>query len=45
MAEGPGKHTISISFLMHSRINKNPGSETAGVPASETIAADFEALI
>ena len=34
-AVAPGRHSISILFLMHSRINKNPGSEIPGVPASE----------
>jgi len=31
---GPGKHVMMISFLMASRINKNPGSDIQGVPAS-----------
>ena len=31
---GPGKHVMMISLLMASRINKNPGSDIQGVPAS-----------
>ena len=37
-AVGPGRHSIFISLRMHSRTSKNPGSEMAGVPASDTSA-------
>ena len=37
-AVAPGKQSTSISFFTHSRTNKKPGSEIAGVPASETSA-------
>ena len=36
-ADGPGNGIISISFFTHSFINKPPGSEMFGVPASEII--------
>ena len=39
-AVAPGKQSTSISFLTYSLTNKNPGSEIAGVPASE-ISANF----
>ena len=35
-AVAPGKQSTSISSITHSRINKKPGSEIVGVPASET---------
>ncbi len=35
-AVAPGKQSTSISFFTHSRTNKKPGSDIAGVPASET---------
>ena len=34
-AEGPGTGYTSIFFLTHSETKILPGSETAGVPASE----------
>ena len=34
-AEAPGSGIISISCFIHSLINITPGSETAGVPASD----------
>ena len=34
-ADGPGIGTILISFLIHSLIKTEPGSDIAGVPASE----------
>ena len=34
-AEAPGRGITSISFFTHSLINFDPGSEIAGVPASE----------
>ena len=40
-AEAPGSGIISILFLMHSLINIAPGSEIAGVPASDTIEIIF----
>jgi hypothetical protein len=35
-AVGPGNVSITIPALIHSRTNKKPGSEIAGVPASLT---------
>jgi hypothetical protein len=46
-AEGPGIGKISISLFRHSLTNIAPGSDTAGVPASEindTIQFDFISL-
>ena len=34
-AVAPGKHSTAIPFSTQARVNKNPGSEIAGVPASE----------
>ena len=34
-AVAPGKHSTSILFSTQARVNKKPGSEMAGVPASE----------
>ena len=34
-AVAPGKHSTSILFSIQLLVNKNPGSEIAGVPASE----------
>ena len=34
-AVAPGKHSTSILFSTQARVSKNPGSEIAGVPASE----------
>ena len=34
-AVAPGKHSTYILFSTQARVNKNPGSEIAGVPASE----------
>ena len=34
-AVAPGKHSTSILFSTQARVSKNPGSEMAGVPASE----------
>ena len=37
-AVAPGKHSTGILFSIHALINKNPGSEIPGVPASLIIA-------
>ena len=34
-AVAPGKHSTGIWFSIQARVSKNPGSEIAGVPASE----------
>ncbi|MNE55271.1 hypothetical protein D3C80_1500970 [compost metagenome] len=34
-AVAPGRHSTSILFSTQARVNKKPGSEIAGVPASE----------
>ena len=33
-AVAPGKHSIAIPSSTHALVNKNPGSDIAGVPAS-----------
>ena len=43
-AVGPGKDSTSTSYFMHSRTNKNPGSEIPGVPASEIKAVSILSL-
>ena len=40
-ADGPGIGTILILFLTHSLIKTEPGSEIAGVPASEIREINF----
>ena len=37
-AVAPGKHSTSILFSTQALVSKNPGSEIAGVPASEITA-------
>ena len=37
-AVAPGRQSTSISFAIQARTSRKPGSEIAGVPASETIA-------
>ena len=39
-AVAPGKQSTSMSFLIHSLTKRKPGSEIAGVPASEINAID-----
>ena len=44
-AVAPGRHSTSTPWRTHSRTNMNPGSDIAGVPASDTNAMFSPALI
>src|SRR5450759_2014748 len=44
-AVGPGRDSTGIYFSTHVLTSKNPGSEIPGVPASETSAIVWPAMI